>query len=120
AAPMASADRAAYRARTGTVGRRDLLEGMAKGDVDLDDVSEEELPEPMKTMKPAARRAFVEQKSKEHTELRQQIAELSKKRDSFLKDEMEKKGAGRDAFDEKVIEAIRAKAEKKGIHYEKK
>jgi len=118
AAPMASADRASYRARTGTVGRSDLLEAMDKDGVALDDVAEEELPEPMKTMKPAARKAFVEKKQKERAELRQQISELSKKRDAFIKDEMKKKGAGRDAFDEKVIEAIRAKAEEKGIDYE--
>ena len=80
----------------------------------LEDLKEEQLPEDLKKLSPDERKARLEQKGKEREELRTKIAELSKKRDEYLADEVKKRGA-RDSFDSSVLEALSEQAGRKGI-----
>ncbi len=69
------------------------------------------LPAPMQAMKPAEREAFVEQKSKERSEIQSKIAKLAKDRDAYVSAEMKKKAeAGAKSMDDVVIESAKAKA----------
>jgi hypothetical protein len=116
---MESGSKADRAAAKGYAGRADdLIDAIAEKRIKLEDVKDEHLPEEMRKMTLEQRRAHVEQKAKERAELRARIVELSKKRDEYLRQELEKRGA-KDGFDAVVKEALRKQAERKGIRIEK-
>jgi hypothetical protein len=120
----AAADRAGYKAKKAPSARRgrstkDLVTLSQNGKLDLDKVKEEELPEEMKKMTKEERKKYIEKKVKEREETRKKIEELSKKRDKYIKKELAKKSRDAGGFDEKVIEAVKKHAHKKGITYKK-
>ena len=117
AAPEAAAARASFRAKAGGVGTKDLLDDAQSGLVDLDTVEQKALPEPMREMNKKERKAYLAQQKAKRDKIKKEIAQVSKKRDAFVKKEMAKKSGAADSFDAKVIDSIRSKAAKKGIHY---
>ena len=81
----------------------------------LEDVKEEQLPESLRKMKPAERKAYVEKMAKRRKELQQKIAELSKQRDKHVAAERKKiagKG-GAKTLNEALRASVRKQAEKK-------
>ncbi len=116
----AAADRAAYKAKKGPAspGTSDLVGKAQEGKLELDKMKDDELPDEMKKMSKEERKEYIEKKAKERTELQKKIAELSKKRSEYIKKELSKSSGKKDGFDEKVIEAVRKHASKKGIKYE--
>jgi len=123
AAPSAVADRLAFNAATGRVvqGGGDLLDDLKRGTASLDKVSAKDLPAEMQAMGPAERKAYLQRKETERSRIQARIAELSRQRQAYLEGEARKKAAtgGADSFDEKVGEALRAQALRKGIRYAK-
>jgi hypothetical protein len=123
AAPSAVADRLAFNAATGRVvqGGGDLLDDLKRGTASLDKVSAQDLPVEMQTMGQAERKAYLRRKETERSRIQARIAELSRQRQAYLEGEAKKKAAtgGADSFDEKVGEALRAQALRKGIRYAK-
>ncbi len=119
AAPEASAARASFKARTGAVGGggRDLVADMEAGKVDVSKVADDELPAELKGKSAAQRKAYLKKKKAERAKIQKKIAEVSKKRDAYVREQLAKSGKGRDGFDAKVIESIRTKAAKKGIKF---
>jgi Mg-chelatase subunit ChlD len=119
AAPAAAADRAAFKGSSGGgfFGGRDLIADTDSGAVTLNKLGDDELPMELRGMDKAAQARVMEQKKGERAQLQKEIAELSKKRDEHIKSELGKKGEGKDSFDQKVIESLRAKAATKGITY---
>ncbi len=122
ASAPAGAERAVYLARDegGKTlgGRQELVQDIADGKVDLDELAEDELPPELRALPAGERRAFVEKKGAERRELQAKISGLAEKRSEFLRAEMERLGSGeRDAFDQKVIESLRAQAARAGIRY---
>lgn len=83
---------------------------------DITKVPEDELSEEMRKLKPEERVAFVKKMAEERQNLQKRIADLSKAREEYIKEEMKKKGDKTDkAFDEAIRGAIREQAAKKGI-----
>ncbi len=100
-------------------GRQELLRDLDAGVVRLDDLSEEELPPELRELPQAERRAYVERKAAERAAIQAKIAEVSARRQEYLQKEMSRLGAGeRDAFDQKVLEALRSQAVRAGLVYE--
>jgi hypothetical protein len=121
-APVA-ASRLAYLEKAGgrvNLGRLDLVGAVATGEVELKDVPEEALPEEMQSMDTQDREAFVAKNLAERERIQREISSLSLKRDGYLRAETERlaaEGKG-DGFDQKVLQAIRSQAARKGIRYE--
>lgn len=99
------------------LGEQELVEAVTEGKLDLQDIDRDMLPEPMQTMAPEEQLALVKETANRRDTLQRQIAELAEERDAFLKQKREELGAGKDAFDDKVYEAVKAQAEKKGLMY---
>jgi len=98
----------------------DLVDAAKNKDFDIKKVKTEDLPEELRKMTPDERAAFVEKKAKERNEIAEQIKELSAKRDSYIKEEVQKKGLDTNkAFDEAVRKSITEQAGKKGFEFEK-
>jgi hypothetical protein len=120
-APSAVADRLAFNAATGRVvqGGGDLLDDIKGGKVSLEKVAAKDLPREMQAMKPEQRQDYVKQKEAERARIQARIAQLTKQRQAWLEADARKRAAAGsgDAFDQKVGEAIRAQAAKKGLRY---
>ena len=118
AAPSAVADRAAYNAGEGGKANlgRDLVQDIADGNVDLESVKEEELPEEMQAMTSDERKAYVEAQMISRIEIKKQILELNQQRQEFLKDQALDQD---DSFDQKVLESYRRQAVERGVIQEK-
>ena len=78
---------------------------MENKSIDLDRVKTEELPSEMQGMTQAERKAYVQQKIDERATIRQEISELSKKREQYLREQGEQNGKV-DAFDYAVEKAL--------------
>lgn len=118
AAPSVAADRLSFNASTrkAVQGGGDLLDDTRSGAVRLDALPKDQLPREMQAMSPAERTAYLQRKEAERAKVQARIDTLSKQRQAFLDAEL-KKRSSKDAFDQKVAEAIRIQAKRKGILY---
>jgi uncharacterized protein YegL len=122
-APAAvAASRLAYLSKTGgraNEGREDLVDAVKNGSVNVGALKDEELPEPLRKLKPAEREDAVKKAQAQRDALQTRIAKLSQERDAFLRAEEAKlAAAGKgDGFDQQVLGAIRAQAAAAGIAY---
>lgn len=120
AAPAeAAASRLAYLAKRGVanLGRKDLVDAAAAGDVDVAELPRAALPEPLQALPPAALEAYVEKRAAERKQLRERIAKLGAERDAYLRktEEEARAAGGGDGFDARVRDTVREQAAKKGI-----
>lgn len=119
-APAAAAERAASKA--GTLYRSDswdLVDAVKNKRAKLEDLKSEELPAEIRDKSPEDQRGYLEQKAKDRGRIQQKIQDLSKKRDSFVENELKKSGAKTDAgFDAQVRNTLKEQAKSKGIHFE--
>lgn len=97
----------------------DLVDAIKTGRCKLDDLKDDELPENLRKLDKAARKAKVEEAAKQRAEIQSQIAELNKKRGQFLASEFAKqKGAKEDSLDKAIVKAIRDQATRHHITFE--
>jgi Mg-chelatase subunit ChlD len=122
-APSAVADRLAFNAATGRVvqGGGDLLDDLKGGRVSLEKVAPKDLPLEMQAMDTEQRRAYVKRKEADRAKVQARIADLTKQRQAWLEQDAKQRAASGsgDSFDQKVGEAIRAQAARKGLRYGK-
>lgn len=121
AAPMAAqAERANYlisdSGKLSAFGQHDLVEAVRSDAVSLESIPTEELPEELRAMTPAERRAHVEALAAKRDTLQAQITEINTKRELYLKQELATRG-GKGGFDEKVVESLRSQAGRNGIEF---
>ncbi len=97
----------------------DLVDACRSGQVDLAELETEALPEAMKGMSAEQRAAYIEQMQQRRTEIQKQIAQLSEKREAFVRQEMKKQSADDSkSFDSAIRKAVREQAEQKGLRFE--
>jgi hypothetical protein len=96
----------------------DLVDACAAGQVKLEEVAAEELPDNMQSMTGAQRVAFVEEMGRKRAEIKQQIAELSAKRDAFVQQEMQRQALDDSkGLDSVIRRAVREQAREKGLSF---
>ncbi|HYV39606.1 MAG TPA: vWA domain-containing protein [Gemmataceae bacterium] len=112
----AAADRAGYNAKVGQVGAWDLIDNIKAGNVKLETLKTEELPEPMQKMTLAERKAHLAKVEGERSKLQAEALDLDRKRSDYLNAEMNKNGA-QAGFDAQVMEMLREQAKSVNIRY---
>jgi len=121
AAPAVAADRLSFNATLGVAvqGEGELLDSLANGKVKLETLKKDQLPTEFQKLSDADLKDEIEKKQKERKELQATIQKLSKERQDYIDAERKRQAtAGKaDSFDEKVAQAIRTQAAKKGINY---
>lgn len=100
------------------LGNKELVDDVSSGRVDLQALPQAALPEPLRALAPSEQAAKVEQLDSARRAMRQRMVELSKKRDAYLKDKVEKQGGARDSLDRGLFDAVRKQAGKAGLLYE--
>jgi len=99
----------------------DLVDGIEKKEVKLEDVKEVDLPEELKGKSLEERKAYVEAQSKKRKEIQAEIKKLSEERQKFLADHeaKEREKNKNESLDTAVIKAVRQQAEKREFKFEK-
>jgi len=97
----------------------DLVDAVAEGQVKLDEVKDEDLPEKMKKMNQEERRAYVSGKAKERKEVQTKIQKLNDARKKYVAEEMKKRSdKGEDTLEAVIIQTVRRQAEKKNYKFD--
>lgn len=111
----AKADRALNKAINRDAYKKDLLQDIENGKVDLNSVKESDLPAGLRAMPAPERAAEVQRKIGDRKKIREEIMELSKQRAAYLEQER-KKGGKAKGFDAAVGEALSEQMKAKGIN----
>ncbi len=89
----------------------DLVDAVEEGKIEIDELKDEDLPETMRKMDVAARKAYVAAQAKERRTLQAKIKTLAAEREKFVAEALKKRGdPARSTLDEAVIAAVRAQA----------
>lgn len=111
----AAADRAVNKALNSEAYAGDLLTSLENGSVKLDAVKDEDLPDDLKKLEPAARQKEIEKRLAERKKLRGDILKLSKLRDEFIAAARKKQSGKPNGFDSAVAAALKEQLTRKGI-----
>lgn len=96
----------------------DLLGALESGQVTLEEIAEEDLPEEMRLMSSEERAIYIEDTFAQREELRQRIRELSRERKRYLAEHARKQGTDNSlAFDTAIRKAMRQHATDKGFSF---
>jgi len=87
------------------------------GDVALDELEEDALPEPLKAMAPAEQEAFVAELSQKREDLQRQIRALSEDRSGYLAKKVDEAGGMKSSLDQKLYDAVKEQAREEGLEY---
>jgi len=104
--------------RTNLLGENELVDAIASGTVDLNDIEKDALPEPMAEMAAAEKLSYVAGLTNERADLQRQIQELSEDRDGYLAKKVEEAGGLRSSLDQKIYDTVKEQAGKVGLEYE--
>jgi Mg-chelatase subunit ChlD len=116
------ARRGAFNASVGgrknLLGENELVAAIESGEVDLDELEEDALPEVLKPMAPEEQTAYVAELAEKRSDLQRQIQDLSKDRNVYLKSKVEEAGGLKGSLDQKLYDAVKEQAAVAGLEYE--
>ncbi len=114
----ASAGRAATKAGKLYFCSWDLLDASAREGFVLEDLPQEELPEVMRPMAPAARKAYLERMRTSRARMQKEIGVLAAKRNDWVQKQMLARGLDESqSFDGALRRALREQVRAKGFQY---
>ena len=99
------------------LGENELVDGIARGAIKLDELDEAELPAALKPLAPAEQEAYVARLAGERVDLQRKIRELAEDRDSYISKKVEEAGGFKDSLDQKIYDAVSEQAGKAGLEY---
>ena len=96
----------------------DLIDGIRKGTVKLEELKKDQLPPELRDLTPAEQKAYLDKVEKKRDELRKECLELDRKRsDSIAQQQKEQAVKGQGGFDGQVLDILRRQAKKAGVDY---
>jgi Mg-chelatase subunit ChlD len=117
----ARARRAVFNASEGgrknMLGENELVDAVASGEVSLDEIDADALPEPLKPMAPEEQKAHLAQLAEERTQIRQEIEELARERDDFMAKKAGESEDFKNSLDQKLYDVVSKQAEAAGLEY---
>ncbi len=120
ASPEAAADRAVYNESDAGLANRygvqELVNDVATGKVDLDEIEKEELPEELQSLTSEELKAEIDRRQAKREELRATIKDLAGQRAAFLLKTQPVSAI--DGFDQKVFEALVKQGAVVGIDFD--
>lgn len=115
----AAASRCAVKAQGLYFCAWDLVDACDTGQVKLDEIEVDELPEAMQTMTGDQRRHYVEQTRLRRAEIKREIDQITAKRKAFVADEMKRRAVDdSNAFDGVLRRSIREQAAERGFQFD--
>ncbi len=99
----------------------DLVDAIKEGEVAAEEIASfepEALPEPMREMSADERRAYVDAKAGERTEIQQEIAELGRARDAYVAEKRRELAAAAPSIGDALTSAVKKQARQKNFVFE--
>ena len=96
----------------------DLVDACDRKDFKLDSIKKEEMPDNMKSMTIAERRAYVGGMKAARSRIHKQIQEVNTERSKFLQEAQPKGDSGQAGLDDAMLHAIRKQAQAKGFKFD--
>ena len=122
ATPSSRARRASFNVSAGGkrnfLGENELVDAIASGRVDMDEMNEADLPASLQALAPEDREEVVKEKAAKRSELESQIKDLAQKRDGYIADQIEAEGGAEESLDHKLYRTVRKQAAEVGLSYE--
>ena len=103
--------------RENLLGDKELVAAVTSGELALDELGEDVLPEVLKPMAPAEQQAYVGELAEERADIQSQIRELADQRGEYLAQKVEDAGGLEDSLDKRLYETVRDQAGKAGFEY---
>jgi Mg-chelatase subunit ChlD len=103
--------------RDNLLGENELVSAVASGEVSLDEVDREALPEELKPMAPAEQAQRLSELAEERAELQREIADLADRRGDYLAKKVEEAGGLSDSLDQKLYDVVSRQAAEAGLEY---
>jgi len=104
--------------KANSLGSKELVDAVTRGEVDLATLDTDMLPASLKPLAPAEQAAVVGRLADERAQLSRQIRELAEQRDAWLEKKVEEEGGAEDSLDHKIFETVSEQAGKTGLTYE--
>ncbi|MGJ8645043.1 MAG: VWA domain-containing protein [Luteolibacter sp.] len=97
----------------------DLCDALREKKINPAELDAEELPEEMKSLAPAERKAYIEKVANKRTAIQEEIKQLNKEREDHVATELKKLAdEGDKTLDQAMIEATRKQASERGYKFE--
>lgn len=103
--------------KTNLLGENELVSAVVEGNVALDELDDDALPEPLKAMAPAAQEAYVAELSEKREDLQRQIRALSEDRSGYLAGKVDEAGGLKSSLDQKLYDAVKEQTSEIGLEY---
>ena len=121
-APMAArAQRGLFNLTTSgkasMLGQQELVDAVASGSVELDELESEELPATLRELPAEEREAHVSALAVERTRIESAMQELADKREHWVREALEDRDDTADSLEQKLYEAVAEQAETAGLDY---
>jgi Mg-chelatase subunit ChlD len=103
--------------RANLLGENELVAAVIDGNVSLDEIDADALPEALKPMAPAEQKAYVAELSEKREDLQRQIRALSEDRGAFIAKKVDEAGGMKGSLDQKLYNAMKKQAVEAGLEY---
>jgi hypothetical protein len=100
------------------LGEKELVEAITSGEVSLDELDTDALPEALQPMAPDEQLATIEELSKERQELQGRIQVLARDRNDYIARKVAADGGGEDSLDQKLYEVVVKQSGAAGLEFE--
>lgn len=99
-------------------GDQDLVEDVGKGEVSLDAVPEEELPETLRELDRAGQEQVIEELAGRRSELQSRIDALAQVRADYIDERIVEQGGAAGSLDRQIYEVVKDQAAPAGLSFE--
>ena len=99
-------------------GAKELIGDISSGTVLLDEIAEAELPAAIRALPAPEREQEIQRQAEKRADLSAQIADLAKKREAYVEQELADKKDLEKSLDHQIYETVAAQAKAKGLRYE--
>ena len=104
--------------RKNLLGENELVDAVASGDVALEELDDNALPEALKPMAPEEQAEHVAQLAKQRKDIQKKIQVLAQDRDAYIAEKEEEAGGFEDSLDARIYDVVARQAAEVGLEYE--
>ncbi len=103
--------------RKNLLGENELVDAVASGDVALEELDAEVLPEALQAMEPEEQALHIANLSEQRKDIQKKIESLARDRDAYIAEKEEEAGGFDDSLDSRLYEVVARQAAKAGLEY---
>jgi len=103
--------------RYNRLGKNELIDAVASGDVSLEEIEPERLPAVLAPMAPEEQKEYIEEVVTERAQIENRMRELAASRDEFISGRIAEDGGADDSLDQQLYETISRQAGEAGMEY---